>query len=364
MANKWNNEYRPKTISHPGETLLDLLEEKGMSQVQLAERSGRPKKTINEIIKGKVGITAETAIQLERVLGAPANFWITRQAQYDEAMARLNARKKLSSQLEWLDRIPVKEMVKAGWISNYKDSTDTLNAVLTFFGINTPDQWERVWLNPIGAYRQSAVFKKSPEANSVWLRKGEIEAEKIICQKYNMASFRQTLQTIKTFTLRTPEEFESQVVEICANAGVAVVFVPPIKGVPVYGVTRWVSPEKALIQLSLRGKYEDIFWFTFFHEAGHILKHGKKEVFVESKGFTSEKETEADKFAANFLVPLSKWKQFVNSGDYHKKESVQAFAKGLGLSPAIVVGRLHHEGILAHSHMNDLRRRFGFKKGE
>jgi HTH-type transcriptional regulator/antitoxin HigA len=353
MVNKWVNEYTPVDVSHPGGTLKDLLDEKGMNQAQLAERTGRPKKTINEIIKGKTGITPETAIQLERVLSTPASFWINRQCQYDESVARKNSQEKLKDQLDWLEKIPVKEMVKAGWIPSFKDPTEMLNGVLTFFGVNSPHQWEVVWQNLEGVYRQSTAFEKSPEANSVWLRKGEIETEKIDCGFYDSTLFRQRLKEIRSLTRHDPEIFESRVVEGCAEAGVAVVFVPPLKGVPVYGVTRWITPEKALIQLSLRGRYEDILWFTFFHEAGHILKHGKKEVFVESEGFTNDKEKEADAFASDFLIPTGEWRRFIQSGKYRNKQAVLAFADELDISPAIIVGRLQHESLLPHSHMND-----------
>ena len=361
MVNKWENEYTPDEVSHPGGTLKDLLDEKGMNQAQLAERTGRPKKTINEIIKGKTGITPETAIQLERVLGAPASFWIKRQCQYDESVARRNAREKLKEHLDWLNTIPVKEMIKVEWIPALNEPTEILNAVLTFFGVNSPSEWEAVWQNPQGAYRQSAAFEKKPEANSVWLRKGEIEAGKIGCNAYDPALFRQRLKEIRSLIRHDPEIFESRVVEGCAEAGVAVVFVPPLKDVPVYGVTRWMTPEKALIQLSLRGKYEDILWFTFFHETAHILKHGKKEVFVESVGFTEEKEEEADVFASNFLIPAGEWRRFIQSGKYKAKQAVLAFSDDLDISPAIIVGRLQHEGLLPYTHMNDLRRRYKFK---
>jgi len=362
MGNQWENEYTPDEVSHPGGTLKDLIDEKGINQAQLAERTGRPKKTINGIIKGKTGITPETAIQLERVLGAPASFWIKRQCQYDESIARKYAKEKLQQHLDWLNKIPVKEMIKVGWIPQLKEPTDILNAVLTYFGVNSPSEWDKVWQNPVGAYRQSAAFKKSPESNSVWLRKGEIEAQKITCNPYNAERFRQILKEIRSLTRHDPEVFENRVVEGCAEAGVAVVFVPTLKEVPVYGVTRWLTPQKALIQLSLRGNYEDMLWFTFFHEVGHILRHGKKDVFIESEGFKDEKEKEADLFASNFLIPPAKWKAFIQSNKHRTKQAVLAFAKELDISPAIIVGRLQHVKQLPFSHMNDLRRRYKFKK--
>jgi len=149
-------------------------------------------------------------------------------------------------------------------------------------------------------------------------------------------------------------------VELCAQAGVAVSFVPPVKGMSVYGATRWLTPQKALILLSLRGKYEDLLWFTFFHEAGHILLHGKKEVFIEGNDIEDQLETEADSFASTFLIPSREWKKLIFD-NYQTKALIKSFAGNIGISPAIVVGRLQHEKLLPYTHMNDLRRRFVFK---
>jgi HTH-type transcriptional regulator/antitoxin HigA len=89
MANILRNEYHPDSVSSPGETLLETIETIGMSQAELAMRMGRPGKTINEIIHKKAIITAETALQLEQVLHIPASFWLKREQQYRESLARL-----------------------------------------------------------------------------------------------------------------------------------------------------------------------------------------------------------------------------------------------------------------------------------
>jgi Zn-dependent peptidase ImmA (M78 family) len=112
-----------------------------------------------------------------------------------------------------------------------------------------------------------------------------------------------------------------------------------------------------MIQISLRGRFEDHFWFTFFHEAGHILLHGKKDIFIERSQGEDEKEREADQFARNFLIPLGAWQSFLAAGNCRSAEDVEAFAAKMDISPAIVVGRLQHEGHLPHSHLNGLRRR-------
>ena len=133
---------------------------------------------------------------------------------------------------------------------------------------------------------------------------------------------------------------------LCAAAGVAVVFTPEIKGAPVSGATQWLTPDKALLQLSLRFKSNDHFWLSFFHEAGHILKHGKKEKFVEDGGDNSAKEQEANRFAEDFLIPRQRAGEL---GEIHTRVQILAFAGSIGIAPGIVVGRLQKMGIFDHA---------------
>src|SRR2546422_9873932 len=116
MTEQIRNQYVTDTASAPGETLEEVLESRGMSQAELADRTGRPKKTINEIVKGKAAITAETAIQLERVLAIPASFWIAREQNYREAVARAKEFVLLETQTDWLDMVPYKAMARLGWV--------------------------------------------------------------------------------------------------------------------------------------------------------------------------------------------------------------------------------------------------------
>jgi Zn-dependent peptidase ImmA (M78 family) len=153
--------------------------------------------------------------------------------------------------------------------------------------------------------------------------------------------------------------------KICSKAGVAVIFAPEIPGTRVYGATRWLTPAKSLIQLSLRGKSDDHLWFTFFHESAHILIHGKKNVFIEADDregqnlANAEKEKEADKFAQEFLIPVNEYKEFARKNIF-SHTSIREFARKLGIAPGIVVGRLQHDSIIQYSQFNDLKNRFRF----
>ena len=132
-------------------------------------------------------------------------------------------------------------------------------------------------------------------------------------------------------------------------------FVPELPKTGAHGATRWLGG-KAVVQLSLRLRWADIFWFTLFHELAHVLKHGRKEVFIElDKDKEDEREREADAFAAKHLIPELAYKAFITNKTTFSAAAVEAFAEELGIQPGIVVGRLHHEKKLPQSHLNKLR---------
>jgi addiction module HigA family antidote len=361
MIEQLENQYVPDYVTPPGETLQEILDTIGMSKAELANRIGKTPKTIGEIIKHGAPITPTTAIELEKALGTSASFWNNRERRYRESVARQQEQTRLKKEANWLRTLPIREMLKAGWIKKFDNRIEQIDEVLRFFGVASSKQWKTLWLSSSPSFRQSKAFASKPESCSVWLRKGELEAQQIDCKPFNKLRFRLALNDIRLLTRIEPEQFETKTVQKCAEAGVAVVFVPPIKGAPVYGATRWLTSDKALIQLSLRGKFEDLLWFTFFHEAGHILSHGKKEIFIEDNHNQTTKEAQADHFAANFLIPNSSWRRFISTGNFKKETAIKEFAAQQKISPAIVVGRLQHEKLLPYSHLNSLRRRFQFK---
>lgn len=364
MSNVIQNQYTPDYVSPPGETLQEVLEEQGITQAELAERTGRPKKTINEVVNGKAAITPETALQLERVLNIPASFWNNREQQYREALARQDEQRRLHEQITWLDKIPVKAMIQFKWIQFFEDKVEQLREVLNFFAVASPEQWEKIWSKTDidTDFRKSQAFQSDAGAVAAWLRKGEIEASEINCAIYDARRFEETLVQIRALTLESPKIFQKEVVSLCAGSGVAVVFVPQLPKTRTSGATRWLNPNKALIQLSLRYKTDAHLWFAFFHEAGHILLHGKRDTFLEDKKFIStqnqQKEEEANKFAADILIPPKEFEQFLASGQQCKKAGIEQFAISIGIAPGIVVGRLQHDQILQPSYCNELKRKF------
>ena len=354
MASERKNEYAPDVVSPPGATLQDVLDERGMTQSELAARMSRPKKTISEIVSGKEAVTPRTAIQLERVLGIPADFWMRREALYREHQARAEEAAQLASATRWVSIFPLRDMARLGWIAKRKEPVEQARELLGFFGIAAPAQWKAVFA---AAFRQSKAFEVDNGALSAWLRRGELVAREVGCEPFDAVRFREALAEIRRLTMDSPEAFVPVLTARCAAAGVAIAFVPELPKTRVSGATRWLSPKKALIQLSLRHKSDDHLWFTFFHEAAHILLHGKKAVFVEADHDDSEQEQEADRFAADALVPADAVRRLRERTTLTEQAIIDA-AKRVGIAPGIVLGRLQHERVVPFSRFNNLKVRY------
>ncbi len=350
------NEYEPDLVTPPGDTLREILGTRGMSGTELAERIGQSRKNVSDILRGQAPITPETALSLERALGVSASFWLNRERNYREYLARLAEHKELDRSAQWLRNFPVSWMIKREWIERRTDKGEQNREVLNFFGVASPEAWEVHWKSCSAALRKSTAQKTDSYALAAWLRRGEIEADEISCNPYESAQFKETLPKIRALTLEPPKIFQSQLVGLCASCGVAVVFVPELPKTA-SGATRWLTPRKALIQLSLRYKTDDHLWFTFFHEAAHILLHGKRLVFVEGDESGGTEEREADEFAGNMLIPKRTYRAFIASESFNKA-AIRRFAQEQGIAPGIVVGRLQHDRLLPFSDCNDLKRKF------
>jgi addiction module HigA family antidote len=340
--------------------LQETIDSLGMTQRDLALRTGMAPKTMNEIIKGKAPITPETSVLLERVTGVPARMWNNLESNYREQLARLADRGRLEADLAWLKTIPTKELVARGVIEDTDDKVTLLHHVLGFFGVGSSAQWHEVWMRPAGVFRMSVKFKAEPGAVATWLRLGELQAQKVQTKAYDKARFRRILDEIRKLTVQPCEVFQPRMIELAAAAGVAVTFVPEIKKCPVSGVARWLSPDKALIQLSLRYKTDDQFWFSFFHEAGHILNDPKKEVYIDDGDSSDDdREGQANRFAGEFLIPPDRCARL---HELTTREEIKQFAKSIGIAPGIVVGRLQKEGNIPWpTGLNSLKRRFDWK---
>lgn len=346
-------------LSPPGDTIQETIDAIGMSQIELAERMGRPKEKVNDIIKGREPITTATAFQLEKVLGIPASFWMNREKEYRKSLFELEEQAELEKQKDWMEEFPVKEMKKFGWLPDTSEKYILVNALLSFFSVASTNEWERIYIkNEVSAaFRISLANTSNPYSIAAWLRMGELEAKKLHLVEYDKRKFKDVLPGIKELAFESPKDFPDKLQKICASCGVAVIYTPNLPKAPISGAARWFH-NTPLIQLSGRYKTDDHFWFTFFHEAGHIIEHGKKDVFLEEVQGTvidKGKEEEANKFATSWLLTDEQLEEIIANKPLSESKIV-AFAKRFRTLPGIIIGRLQNKKLLSHSMGNHLRK--------
>ena len=347
-------------LSPPGDTIQETIDMMGMTQAELAERMGRPKEKVNDVIKGREPISTSTAFQLEKVLGIPASFWLNREKEYRKELFELDEQAFYESCIGWLQNFPLLQMKKLEWLPSTREKAVLVEAMLKFFGVARPEEWSRIYVHEevSVAFRVSLANTQNPHAVSAWLRQGELQAKHLNVPEFDKKRFREKLFTIKELAYEMPDDFANQLQQMCAECGVAVVYTPNLPKAPISGATRWFH-NKPIIQMSGRFKTDDHFWFTFFHEAGHIILHGKKDIFLENLEGTEidqEKEQEANDFASKMLMHQMAYRAVENSFPLYDEKIIE-LAKEWRIPPGVIVGRLQHMGHLTYKEFNTLKRK-------
>jgi HTH-type transcriptional regulator / antitoxin HigA len=352
--------FNPDWASPPGETIGDVLRERNISIDDFAEKMQKSHQETVELLRGQSPITLGIARQLEKILGASVEFWMSREFRYRE---RLGGPKEEGNL--WLQTLPVADMLKFGWLGSTPQGSDLLAACLRFFGVGSVAAWRRTYgaLEQRYSFRTSPSFESKPGPLISWLRRGELEGSGIDCSPWSPLAFKSALDSIRGLTREgDPNRFIPALREVCAGAGVAVAIVRSPNGSRASGATRFLSKNKALLLLSFRYLSDDQLWFSFFHEAGHLLLHDVDELFVEGikANDTAEeleaKEREANDFAFRTLIPSEFQTDFSTLPP--NAFAIARFAKRLGIAPGIVVGQLQFHRKVKLGHFNNLKRRY------
>jgi HTH-type transcriptional regulator/antitoxin HigA len=349
------HEFHPDWVSAPGDTIADILTERGLSIAEFAENIGHTVEQTTDLLQGRASITIAIARTLERLFGASVAFWMSRDFQYRQDAARLNATAD-----EWLTELPLGDMIKFGWLKPPPRPSEEVAECLRFFNVPNLQVWREAYqnLHEIVAFRTSHSFESRPAAVAAWLRQGEIESEAIECNPWNPVLFRDSLASARSLTRqKDPSRFIPELRKLCAASGVALAIVRAPNGCRASGATSFVSSRKALLLLSFRHLSDDQFWFTFFHEAGHLLLHNKKRLFLEDDATpATQEEHEANEFAGCALVPPDLHSSMLCLPIKHRE--IIRFARRAGVSPGIIVGQLQHYKRIDPSQLNILKRRF------
>lgn len=351
--------------SRPGDTIVDLLEYRGLSIDDFAAAIELSLNKAEKLINGEVEIDLQIAEKLADFFGSSSSFWMGREVRYRGNPARV-VRNSLKSNQDWLDSLPVRDMIKFGWIKASRSRDERLKACLDFFAVPSVPDWQEEYKNNLTAiaFRTSDTFENKIGPVSVWLRYGIIKAQEMSCKPWDRARLISKIPELRALTSeKDPGVFIDEIQRICASCGVAVIVARAPSGCRASGATYFVDDARALILLSFRFKADDQFWFTFFHEIGHLILHDKQALFVEDgSSVTSDEEEEANKFARNVLIPQELFNEMLSikldAKEITNARRVMKFSKKINICPGVVVGQLQFHKILPYNRLNKLKNRY------
>jgi plasmid maintenance system antidote protein VapI len=243
-------DFLPQWASPPGETIADALLARRWSHIEFAEQLGESSDVVDDLLDGKMAITIGLARRLHEVIGASVAFWMARDLQYREDVARIR-----KVQDEWLEALPVSDMTRLGWIPSQPGRADDIDVLLGYFNVPSVAAWRERYAEVLENvdFRTSPTFDSHPAAVAAWLRQGERVAESQVCAPWNAVALRAVLISLRALTrVRDPERFLPKLRAAMAACGVAVAIVPAPMGCRASGATMWLSAEKALLLLSAR----------------------------------------------------------------------------------------------------------------
>lgn len=337
----------------PGEYLAEVIGELGMNQAELAQRMDRPVQAISEIMSGAKSIVPETALQLERVTGVPAHIWTGLEADYRLTIAKQEDTKRVLEQSSLVEDFPYAELTKLGCVAKTRKVEDRVRELCRFFGVVSLRKIREV--DDYAPAFRMGNGKASANALAAWLRMATLSAINIETGLMDKKRLQAAIPEMRHMTCQDPEVFLPTLNKLLAENGIVLVIQPHLPKTYVHGATFWLTADKAVIVMTLRGSWADVFWFSFFHELAHLLKHGKRDIFLEDGGFKKEKaelEAEADAYACDTLIPPSDYKAFINAGHF-TAAAILKFANAIDIAPGIVTGRLQHDQYLLptfHTH--------------
>lgn len=352
-------DFIPRWASPPGDTIRDALGEQGLDQHRLAAALEITDQEFDVFLTGEVPLTIRLAERLSSTIGGSIEFWMTRDSQYRADQARVVAD-------AWAQRMPIKDMAAFGWIeTDVDDWVEQIDACLRFFDVATPEAWEADFEATVkwARFRASRTFDPNGFALAAWLRQCEVQLSRVPCREWDKDAFAALLPHLCPLTRdRDPRRFVAALETRCAEVGVAVGVVRAPSGCPVSGAARQLSNGQPSIALSGRYRADDHLWFTFFHEAAHLVLHGTDALYVDqidrdSNSTRPADEAEADEYAGKLLVPTDYVDRLVRARQ--SPLELRDIAGEIGVSPGIVIGQLQHRGVLGYrTTLNRLKRRY------
>lgn len=335
----------------PGETIKELLDMRGITQKEFSIRMNLSEKHVSRLLNGDVILTYDVAERLELVLGVDAGFWNRMEAVYREDLQKIENENKTNRDLETSKNFPYSEMAKYKWVPSTTNKLERLNNLRKFFGVTDLSILKNPQITQV-AFRKLGMSEKSDYATLAWIQRAKNISLNMDVEKFNRRRLEQIIREAKYMSQMDYEAWIGELRLDLRDAGVALVELPNLKGSYLQGAT-FKNGNKYVIALSDRGKSEEKFWFTLYHELGHII-YGHVE---KKNGTTTNDEKLVDEWASENLLSTDKIKKYINENEITEK-TIKALAKKECISPGIVVERLQFLGYVKHNRFNELKKLF------
>jgi len=345
-----NTQIKPFINIGPGEFIQDEIDERGWSQKEFAEILGFSKKHVNRLIQDKEPITSDTARRLSKAFGSSAKFWLDMETNYRlnlETTAKIEE-EECAARALCFHYMPIREMRKKGWIPD--DEKSLIETVKSFWGISELS-FEFLEKQAKTCYRKSEAFANfNPYFAFAWLQKAKNDLSQITLN-YSQDKLEELAKQIPelSYDRKGIEKF----IHNLNDCGVQFLCLPHLEDTYIDGAAFYHN-ENPVIVYTARYDRTDNFWFTVTHEIVHVLKHISKDgspIFDNMEDTSSnETEKEADRLSAKILKEediLSFFKDITRISATH----INQCSINLKISPAIIVGCLHHHKVLPFKSM-------------
>lgn len=337
----------------PGATIKEQLNDRGMTQKEFAGRMGLSEKHVSKLLGGNVHLTPDMALRLELVLDIPAAFWNKLEALYQEKLVKVKKELEMDEEKELAGKYPYAQIAKWGMVPSTKNSSERIINLCKYIEVSSLRLVQNKDLMPI-VCRKLSDTEKSTYVMLTVAQYAKIKARNMKIEAFEPENLKRKLKDIRALTLRRTMDFARQLREMLSSCGIALVFLPKLKGSFLHGISFYDNnTKKIVVGINIRGKYADRFWFSLFHELAHVmLGH-----INESAGTNNEDELKADEMAADILIPRKKMMEFM-AGHSFSINSIKEFAAAIGVSEGIVIGRLQNDGCILPSQFNQYKVKF------
>lgn len=351
-------EHDGKIVFHPGSYIADLINDLDVTQNEFAKRLDTNSKTISSLVNGKCKVTPKIATKLAKYSGTSIDLWLNLQSKYDSVLEEINYEKDIENQFEVFKGIDYNTLSKMGYVPKVRDKKSKIKELCKFLRVSTLNALKHRELAI--SFRAAKIKNEKHVINTnVWIQMVANTLDDKPVLPFDKEKLHASLDELRSLTHKEPSDFVPKIKKILEECGVNFVLIPSIPNAQPKGMVMW-KEERIILGMSNKGRFSDMFWFTLFHEIGHVLLHPNENFVDLDLTSTEEREAEADEFSKEILIPTDKFEVFTSKGQ-PSLSSIEKFADEVGVEKSIVIGRLQKEGYIDYSMYTKYKRKFIWK---